>query len=250
MNVGPSTAKKRTWEEAAPTPCDGRAAKKARLEAKKTCAMFPDLNTVEGQDAFFNMVGVEGIEQCFRDDLKTVEQVYRQKVDEHASTRFAAAKTQRVPEDGDCAFHSVIAAAKNLGGPAAARLPSTPADMRQQTVAHVEREHATWRDVPARDIPDEKQYLAVLPRGDHERREMLDQLGTPGSWHHDMGDLYVAIAADTFGVRIEVITPYTAPQHRLVFGPADSDLPLLVLRRHGAHYEPVIRCSAPPARPT
>ena len=240
MNVGPLTGKKRARAEAAPAPRGEPVAKKAREQAKKTCATFPDLNTVEGQDAFFNMVGVEGIEQCFREDLKTVEQVYRQKVDEHASTRFATAKTQRVPKDGDCAFHSVIAAAKNLGGPAATRLPSTPTEMRQQMVAHVEREYATWRDAPARDIPDEKQYLAVLPHDDQERQGMLDQLGTRGSWHHDMGDLVVAIAADTFDLQIEVITPDPDRVARLVFGAPHHRERRLVLSLAGEHYEPVI----------
>jgi hypothetical protein len=253
MRVGRLTGNKRAREAVVPASSGEPAAKKARSEAKKTCAGFPDLNTVEGQDAFFNMVGVEGIEQCFREDLKTVEQVYRQKADEHAAAvpvSFADVKTQHIDGNGDCAFNSILVAAKNLGGSAAAGLPSTSTEMRQQMAAHVEREYVTWRDVPAGDIPDEKQYVAVLPRDDHERRRMLDQLGTPGSWHHDMGDLYVAIAADTFNLRIEVITPYTDHEHRLVFGPADPDLPLLMLRRKGAHYEPVIRCSAPPARPT
>ncbi|WP_457329041.1 OTU domain-containing protein [Rhizobacter sp. P5_C2] len=253
MSVGRLTGNKRVREAAVPASGCESAAKKARLEAKKTCATFPDLNTVEGQDAFFNMVGVEGIELCFREDLKTVEQVYRQKVEEHATAvpiSFANAKTRPIAPDGNCAFNSILVAAEDLGGSAAAGFPRTSTEMRQQMVAHVEREYAAWRDTPASNLPDEKQYLAVLPRDDHERGRMLDQLGTPGSWHHEMGDLYVAIAAATFNVRIEVITPYTDHEHRLVFGPADPDLPLLVLRRKGAHYEPVIRCSALPARPT
>ena len=240
MNVGVVTGSKRPRQESGPAASGEPAAKQARRQARETCATFPDLSTIEGQDAFFQVVGVEGIEQCFREDLKTVEQVYRQKVDEHASTRFAAAKTQSVPADGDCAFHSVIAAASNLGGSAAARIPSTPMDMRLQMVAHVEREYTTWRDVPAHDIPDEKQYLAVLPHDDHERRQMLDQLGTRGSWQHGMGDLYVAIAADTFNVQIEVITPYTGRKHSLVFGSPHHHAWRLVLRRDGAHYEPVV----------
>ena len=252
MNVGPLTGNKRAREAVVPASCDGRAAKKARRQAKETCATFPDLNTVEGQDAFFNMVGVEGIEQCFREDLKTVEQVYRQKADERAAAApisFADAKTRPIAPDGNCAFNSVLAAAENLGGRAAAAFPRTSDEMRQQMVAHVEREYVTWCDVPASDIPDEKQYLAVLPRDDHERRGMLKQLGTPGSWHHDMGDLYVAIAADTFDRQIEVVTLYTR-EHRLVFGKPHHDGQRLVLCHDGAHYEAVIRCSTPPARPT
>jgi hypothetical protein len=243
MRVGRLTGNKRAREAVVPASLDEPAAKKARSEAKKTCAGFPDLNTVEGQDAFFNMVGIEGIEQCFRDDLKTVEQVYRQKVDEHAAAApvsFADVKTQHIDGNGDCAFNSILVAAKNLGGSAAAGLPSTSTEMRQQMVAHVEREYVTWRDVPASDIPDEKQYVAVLPRDDQERRRMLDQLGTPGSWHHDVGDLYVAIAADTFGLQITVFTRYADREHPLVFGPPHRGGLRLVVRHDGAHYEPVI----------
>jgi hypothetical protein len=242
MNVGPSTGNKRAREEAVPVASRKPATKKARLEAKKTCATFPDLNTNAGQDAFFNMVGVEGIEQCFREDLKTVEQVYWQKVDEHAAAvpvSFADVKTRHIDGNGDCALNSILVAAKNLGGGAAAGLPSTSTEMRQQMVAHVEREYATWRDTPASNLPDEKQYLAVLPRDDHERRGMLSQLGTPGSWHHDMGDLYVAIAADTFGLQIKVITRYAGREHPLVFGAPHRGGLRLVLRHDGAHYEPV-----------
>lgn len=237
MNVGGVTGHKRPRQESGPAAADEPAAKKARRQATETCARFPDLTTAEGQDAFFHMVGVEGIEQCFRDDLKTVEQVYWQKVDEHAATRTAAVKTLRVPADGDCAFHSVIAAASHLG---VAGIPSTPAEMRQQMVAHVESEYDKWREVPARDIPDQKQYLAVLPRSNRARRRMLDRLAKRGSWRHRMGDLYVAIAADTFKVQIEVITPYTDRRHPLLFGAPDHRQRRLVLRRDGAHYEPVI----------
>jgi hypothetical protein len=243
MSVGRLTGNKRAREAVVPASSGEPAAKKARSEAKKTCAVFPDLNTVEGQDAFFNMVGIEGIEQCFREDLKTVEQVYRQKADEHAAAvpvSFADAKTRPIAPDGDCAFNSILVAAKNLGGSAAAGLPSTSTEMRQQMVAHVEREYVTWRDAPASDIPDEKQYVAVLPRDDQERRRMLDQLGTPSSWHHDMGDLYVAIAADTFGLQITVFTRYADRKHPLVFGPPHRGGLRLVVRHDGAHYEPVI----------
>ena len=179
MSVGRVTGSKRTREKVAPAPCDGRAAKKARLEAKKTCATFPDLNTVEGQDAFFNMVGVEGIEQCFHDDLKTVENVYWEKVAEHAAadcadpvrpppvridpSYFVEAQTKGVPGDGDCAFHSMIAGARRLGGSTAAAVPPTPREMREQMAAHVEIEYATWHRMPVNEVPDDKQYLLTLP---------------------------------------------------------------------------------------
>jgi hypothetical protein len=261
MRVGPLTGKKREREASAPTPRREPAAKRARRQAEETCAAFPDLSTVEGQDAFFHMVGVEGIEQCFREDLRNVEQLYWQKAAEHArsedpstpgeapvrevpvridTARFANAKTRPVAGDGDCALAAMHAGARHLGDHVVAKLPPTPTAMRQQMVAHVEREYATWRDTPASSIPDEKQYLAVLPRDGLERRRMLDQLGTPGSWHHDMGDLYVAIAADTFDLQIEVLTRYTDREHRLVFGSPDHSKLRWVLRLNGAHYEPVV----------
>ncbi|NKI95539.1 OTU domain-containing protein [Rhizobacter sp. SG703] len=265
MRVGLSTGKRREREASVPTraPTPGRepASKRARLQAKETCAAFPDLNTVEGQDAFFHMIGVEGIEQCFREDLRNVEQLYWQKAAEHAQsedpapidqapvrdapvrihpTRFANAKTQPVTGDGDCALAAICAGATHLGDRVVAKLPSTPAGMRQQMVAHVEREYVRWRDTPASDMPDEKQYLAVLPRDDHERHRMLAQLATPGSWHHDIGDLYVAIAADTFDLQIEVLTRYADHEHPLVFGAPDPHKPRLVLRLEGGHYETVV----------
>jgi hypothetical protein len=263
MQVGSLTGKKRAREPADEPPGGepaARIAKKARQQAKETCAAFPDLNTVEGQDAFFNLVGIEGIEQCFRDDLKTVEQVYWQKVDAHAAADcagtvrpppvrvdpryFADAQTRRVPGDGDCAFHSMIAGARPLGGSTAAAVPSTPLEMRRQMAAHVEREYAAWHHMPVHDVPNEKQYLLTLPSDGDERRAMLQDLRTSGSWFHETGDLYIAIAADTFGLQIEVITPYTDREHQQVFGvPRRGTLPL-VLRRERAHYEPVIRRSA------
>lgn len=270
----PLTTIDRSREPAAAPP-DGGAqsgmlaasiAKTVRPKAKETCSSFPDLSTVEGQDAFFNMVGVEGIEQCFRDDLKTVEQVYWQKVDEHAAadcpdtarpppvridpSYFADAQKQGVRGDGDCAFHAMIAAARHLGGATAAAVPSTPLEMRLQMAAHVEREYATWRDTSVHEVPDEKQYLLTLPSDDDERREMLEDLRTSGSWFHEMGDRFVAIAADTFGLQIEVRTPYTDEDHPQVFGVARKGTLPVVLSREYAHYEWVISCSTPPARPT
>lgn len=269
MSVGSVTGKKRTREPEAEPPGGEPAAsiaRKARQQAKETCATFPDLITPEGQDAFFNVVGIEGIEQCFRDDLKTVEQVYWQKVDEHAAADrtdtvrpppvridpryFADAHTEGVRGDGDCAFHSMIAGARHLGGNTAAAGPSTPREMRLQMAAHVEREYTLWRHASVHDVPDEKQYLLTLPSDDDERRAMLKDLRTSGSWFHDMGDLSVAIAADAFGLQIEVITPYTDSDHRQVFGVQRNGTLPLTLRRERAHYEPVISCSTPPARPT
>jgi hypothetical protein len=163
---------------------------------------------------------------------------------------FRDAQTQRVPGDGNCLMHSVLAAAENLRGHACAKLPSTPSQMRKRVVEHVEREFATWHDTPVNDIPDEKQYVAILPHNDRERRRVLERFETSGVWNEEVLDSGPSFIADAFNVRIEVITPYTDREHRLVFGPDDPDLPLLVLRRKDAHYEPVIRCSAPPARPT
>lgn len=253
MTVGPTTETKRQWLEPDPGAPSEPATRKARRLAKETCATLPDLNTVEGQDAFFHMVGVEGIEQCFREDLKNVAEVYRRKVDEHAGTErasdlgsppvlidrsyFRDTKTASVPGDGDCAFHSLIESARNQ---AVSALPPTPTEMREQMVAHVKREYATWRGMPVNEIPDEKQYLATLPSDDRERGRMLEQLATPGSWHHTMGDLYVAIAADTFRMQIEVITPYTDGHHKQVFGPPRHTELRLVLRYSGGHYEPVV----------
>lgn len=268
MSVGSVTGNKRTRGPAA-EPSGGKStgaeptasiAKKARLEARKTCETFPDLNTVEGQDAFFNLVGIEGIEQCFRDDLKTVEQVYWMKADELLAVELASApadppvridpsyfkdaQTQRVPGDGNCLMHSVFAAAENLGGDTRDRIPSSPSRMRKLVVKHVEREFATWHDKPVNDIPDEKQYVRALPRDDRERRRMLERLETSGVWDEDILDLGPSAIADALNVRIEVITPYTDDEHRLVVGPDDPDLPLLVLLRRGAHYEPVVKKSA------
>lgn len=255
MNVGVVTRNKRTRQESGPDTTGEPAAKEARQQARETCATFPDLNTAEGQDTFFNMVGVEGIEQCFRDDLKTVEQVYWMKADERLAAELASApadppvhidpsyfrdaKTQRVPGDGNCLMHSVLAAAKNLGSDACPQLPPTPSRMRKQVAEHVEREFVAWHNKPVNDIPAQKQYVKALPRDDRERRRMLERLETSGVWDEDILDLGPSAIADALNVRIEVITPYTDDKHRLVFGPDDPDLPLLVLRRNGAHYEPV-----------
>ena len=48
---------------------------------------FPDLNTVEGQDQFFNVVGLEHIGACFDMPRADQEALYWMRLDEHASTR-------------------------------------------------------------------------------------------------------------------------------------------------------------------
>jgi hypothetical protein len=264
MNVGPVTGSKRPRQKSElDTPCEPKVKKarhhEARHHASETCATFPDLNTVEGQDAFFNMVGVEGIEQCFREDLKTVERVYWMKADEHMAAELALtvdapeprvridpsyfrdAKTRPVPGDGNCLMRSVFAAAEMSGSDVAARIPSSPAQMRKEVVAHVEREYAIWKDTPVNDIPDDKQFVAILPRDDRERHQEFARFKETGRWNEQIVDPAPSFIASTFEVRIEVITPYTDRNHRQVFGLDDPNLPLLVLRLEGAHYEAVVR---------
>lgn len=157
--------------------------------------------------------------------------------------------TREVPADGDCFFHSLISAA---GDSLLAHVQGdhTPHAVRREmadrlAAQFVELNRAIGDDARTRALLDETPYLATLPASDTvqsrlttEQRVLVAQVRTDGSWNNHAGDLFAAIAANVFRLRLEVVTPHCGDRTRLVYGQADEPLVQLLMR--GAHYLPIV----------
>lgn len=230
----------------------------ASRRSARNSLQLPQIGTADWESLLLNLFNDEGLASML--DLPPAEQELRCRqqlagiagADEMPETSPAQPITREVPADGDCFFHSLIEmAGEHLRD--TLKVGPTPHDVRSAMADGlaerlVQLNAAVGSNARTRELLKDAPYLAVVPTSDQVQRELtaaqrtlVDQVRTDGSWDTEAGDLFPSIAADALGLQLEVITPYTNDQHRLVHGRAGQ--PSVHLVRRGVHYEPVVAWS-------
>jgi len=213
----------------------------------------------EREEMLFNLFGPGGVARLVGLSDDEQDALCQQQLASFHTESEVCWITEPVPGDGDCFFHAL----ERVAGPSLARVTgedTAPKALRNAMADQLEQDlkelnQAVGDAEGTESLLDKTPYLVALPSASSRTQELtpeqtmaVDQLRHCGSWNNNTGDLFAAIASETFKLRIRVITPQ-GPQ---IFGKADWPEVWLIWRPPG-HYDAIfahVRCSTPPARPT